>query len=76
MILDRMTNLGLRILTVDVLLLLKGQDTSKVCPLETTFMLCSVPVTPMRKVFVAVALELVPAVAACFSVCRKSCVSF
>lgn len=77
MILDRMSITCMYcILTVDVLLLLMGQNTSKVCPLETTFTLCCVPVTPMRKVFVAVALELVPAVAACFSVCEKACMNY
>lgn len=64
-----MDNLIYWLLTVDVLLLFMWNNTSEVCPLKTTLALCCVPVTPIRKVFVAVALKLVPAVAACFRVC-------
>ena len=55
-------------LTVDKLLLLVGNYTGEVSALHSALALCVVPVPPMGRVLVAVALEFMPAIATCFSV--------
>lgn len=57
--------------TVHKDLLLVGQDARQVCSLQTAFPFSCVPCAPVGKVFVALSLELVPAIITGLRVCDK-----
>lgn len=63
-------------LTVNKLLLVMRQNASKMTTQNTTFMLCYIPWAPVREIPVAMALKLMPTIAACFCVCKEKYINY